>query len=530
MNLPIHKYGKTERRKFGKINEVIDIPDLVEIQKSSYNAFINEGIAEVFEDFSPICDFSDHYELYFLNHWFDNTPKYSEKECRNRDATYALPLHVTVRLVNKTKGEVIDQPVYMGEFPLMTDSGSFIINGAERVIVSQLVRSPGVYNASTRDKTGKEMFGTTVIPNRGAWLELEQDAQGVMWVHVDRKRKICATVLLRALGFGSDRSLMDLFANDKMIENTIAKDTTKSESDGLIELYRRLRPGEVPTEASVRQHLNNLFFDPRRYDVVKVGRYKFNKKLNLAYRLTGCRVAEDIINPETGEIMAHAGETVDDKKAVEIQDAGVNSVFVLVSDREAGEIKHKIIANNTVNFSAVSDKNPKIFGLLPTVYYPNFRFMQQIAAECANAKAEEVAEKYIYEINAIYYTAETPETEDEKPEDKKNREKRHEMRIKFVEACRKFNDLINSDVTALSSDEKKEIKPIIEKLNHKHITVDDIVASISTNIDLQYGIGTIDNIDHLGNRRVRSVGELLQNQFRIGLSRMERVVRRYRKA
>ena len=525
MNLPIHKYGKTERRKFGKINEVIDIPDLVEIQKSSYNAFINEGIAEVFEDFSPICDFSDHYELYFLNHWFDNTPKYSEKECRNRDATYALPLHVTVRLVNKTKGEVIDQPVYMGEFPLMTDSGSFIINGAERVIVSQLVRSPGVYNASTRDKTGKEMFGTTVIPNRGAWLELEQDAQGVMWVHVDRKRKICATVLLRALGFGSDRSLMDLFANDKMIENTIAKDTTKSESDGLIELYRRLRPGEVPTEASVRQHLNNLFFDPRRYDVVKVGRYKFNKKLNLAYRLTGCRVAEDIINPETGEIMAHAGETVDDKKAVEIQDAGVNSVFVLVSDREAGEIKHKIIANNTVNFSAVSDKNPKIFGLLPTVYYPNFRFMQQIAAECANAKAEEVAEKYIDEINAIYYTAETPETEDEKPEDKKNREKRHEMRIKFVEACRKFNDLINSDVTALSSDEKKEIKPIIEKLNHKHITVDDIVASISTNIDLQYGIGTIDNIDHLGNRRVRSVGELLQNQFRIGIARLEKLIK-----
>ena len=221
MNLPVHKYGKTERRKFGKINEVIEIPDLVEIQKSSYYSFINEGIAEVFEDFSPITDYSDHYELYFLNHWFDEKPKYDEKECRNRDATYALPLHITVRLVNKVKEEVIDQPVFMGEFPLMTESGSFIINGAERVIVSQLVRSPGVYNASTRDKTGKEMFGTTVIPNRGAWLELEQDAQGVMWVHVDRKRKICATVLLRALGFGSDRALLDLFANEKMIENTI---------------------------------------------------------------------------------------------------------------------------------------------------------------------------------------------------------------------------------------------------------------------------------------------------------------------
>ena len=465
MNLPVHKYGKTERKKFGKINEVIEIPDLVEIQKASYNSFIDTGISEVFEDFSPVTDYADHYELYFLNHWFDNKPKYDEKECRNRDATYALPLHVTVRLVNKVKNEVIDQPVYMGEFPLMTDSGSFIINGAERVIVSQLVRSPGAYNAATRDKTGKQMYGTTVIPNRGAWLEFEQDAQGVMWVHVDRKRKICATVLLRALGFGSDRTLLDLFANDKMIENTIAKDTTKSESDSLIELYRRLRPGEVPTEASVRQHLNNLFFDPRRYDVVKVGRYKFNKKLNLAYRLPGCRLAEDVFNPETGEIMARAGEVVEEAKAVEIQDAGVNSVFVLVSDPEAGEIKHKIIANNTVNFKAVSDKDYKIFGLLPTIYYPNFKFMHEIAAECVNASVEQVAEKYIDAINAIYYTAETPETEDEKPEDKKNREKRRDTRIKFVAACKKLVELLASDVTVLDADEKKEIKPIIEKLN-----------------------------------------------------------------
>ena len=525
MNLPVHKYGKTERRKFGKINEVIEIPDLVEIQKSSYYSFINEGIAEVFEDFSPITDYSDHYELYFLNHWFDEKPKYDEKECRNRDATYALPLHVTVRLVNKVKEEVIDQPVFMGEFPLMTESGSFIINGAERVIVSQLVRSPGVYNASTRDKTGKEMFGTTVIPNRGAWLELEQDAQGVMWVHVDRKRKICATVLLRALGFGSDRALLDLFANEKMIENTIAKDTTKSESDGLIELYRRLRPGEVPTEASVKQHLNNLFFDPRRYDVVKVGRYKFNKKLNLAYRLPGCKLAEDVFNPETGEVMAHAGETVEEAKAIEMQDAGVNEVFVLVSDPEQGEIKHKIIANNTVNFKAVSDKNHKIFGLLPTIYYPNFKFMRTVAEECNGAKSEEVAEKYRDEINAIYYTTEIGETEDEKPEEKKNREKRRETRVKFVEACKKFAELLNSDKTVLDADEKKTIKPIIEKLNHKHITVDDIVASISTNIDLQYGIGTIDNIDHLGNRRVRSVGELLQNQLRIGIARLEKLIK-----
>jgi DNA-directed RNA polymerase subunit beta len=525
MNLPVHKYGKTERRKFGKINEVIDIPDLVEIQKASYNSFINEGIAEVFEDFSPITDYSDHYELYFLNHWFDEKPKYDEKECRNRDATYALPLHVTVRLVNKVKEEVIDQPVFMGEFPLMTDSGSFIINGAERVIVSQLVRSPGSYNASTRDKTGKEMFGTTVIPNRGAWLEFEQDASGVLWVHVDRKRKLCATVLLRALGFGSDRAIMDLFANDKMIENTIAKDTTKSESDGLVELYRRLRPGEVPTEASVKQHLNNLFFDPRRYDVVKVGRYKFNKKLNLAYRLPGCTLAEDIINPETGEIMAHAGEVVEEAKAIEIQDAGVNEVFVRVTAAGEGEITHKIIANNTVNFSSVSDKNPKIFGLLPTIYYPNFKFMQKIAEECKTAKAEDIAEKYINEINAIYYTEEIGETDDEKPEEKKNREKRKDTRLKFVNACKKFNELLNSDITEVDYADKKEIKPVIEKLNHKHITVDDIVAAISSNIDLQYGIGTIDNIDHLGNRRVRSVGELLQNQLRIGIARLEKLIK-----
>ena len=525
MNLPVHKYGKTERRKFGKINEVIDIPDLVEIQKASYASFINEGISEVFEDFSPITDYSDHYELYFLNHWFDEKPKYDEKECRNRDATYALPLHVTVRLVNKVKDEVIDQPVFMGEFPLMTDSGSFIINGAERVIVSQLVRSPGVYNASTRDKTGKEMFGTTVIPNRGAWLELEQDAQGVLWVHVDRKRKICVTVLLRALGFGSDRALLDLFADEKMIKDTIEKDTTKSESDGLIELYRRLRPGEIPTEASVRQHLNNLFFDPRRYDVVKVGRYKFNKKLNLAYRLPGCKLADDIFNPETGEIMAKAGEVVSEEQAIAIQDAGVNEVFVLVSDPERGEIRHKIIANNAINFKAVSDKNPKMFGLLPTIYYPNFRFMKELAEECRTQSVEAVAAKYTDRINAIYYVQEVDEVEDEKPEEKKNREKRKETRIKFVAACKLFDALLASDKTQLDEDERKAIKPIVEKLNHKHITVDDIVASISTNIDLQYGIGTIDNIDHLGNRRVRSVGELLQNQLRIGIARLEKLIK-----
>ena len=284
MELPISKYGKTERRRFGKIQEVIDIPDLVEIQKDSYRTFIEEGISEVFEDFSPITDHSDRFELYFLEHHFGDKPKYDEKECRMRDATYALPLRVKVRLVNKEKGgEVIDSDVFMGDMPLMTENGAFIINGAERVIVSQLVRSPGVISTSEKDKTGKEMFKTSVIPNRGAWLELEQDAAGVLHVRVDKKKKLPITVLLRALGYGSNRALEDLFPGDKIIEATIAKDTAKSESDGLYELFRRLRPGDQPTEESVRTHLYNLFFDARRYDVVKVGRYKYDKKLCLSY-------------------------------------------------------------------------------------------------------------------------------------------------------------------------------------------------------------------------------------------------------
>ena len=525
MNLPIQKFGKTERRKFGKINEAIEIPDLVEIQKNSYRTFIEEGIGEVFEDFSPITDYSDHFELYFLSHEFGTKPKYDEKECRNRDATYALPLRVKVRLVNKVKEEVIDQEVFMGDFPLMTDNGSFIINGAERVIVSQLVRSPGAYNESEKDKSGREMYKTTVIPNRGAWLEFEQDSQGVMWVHVDRKRKICATVLLRALGFGSDVAITDIFGDDKMIAATIEKDTAKSEQDGLIELYRRLRPGEVPTDDSVRQHLHNLFFDPRRYDVVKVGRYKFNKKLNVAYRLPGCISADDLFNPETGELIVAKGEKISEKKAFEIQDAGINEVYVLVSDERAGEMRHKVIGNNTVNFSAVSDKNPKSLGLLSTIYYPNFKFSEEIAAAAEHDDAETVAENFRDRINAAYFTEETKKTDDEKQEERKNREKRRENRIKFVEACKKFHEILRREEVSVSAEEKKVIRPLIDKLNHRHITVDDVIAAVSTNLDLRYGIGTIDNIDHLGNRRVRSVGELLQNQLRVGIARLERLIK-----
>ncbi|MBE7079723.1 MAG: DNA-directed RNA polymerase subunit beta [Clostridiales bacterium] len=529
MDLPIQKYGKTERRKFGSINEVIDIPDLVEIQKDSYNSFIEEGISEVFEDFSPITDYSDRFELYFLEHRFGDKPKYDEKECRTRDATYALPLRVKIRLVNKVKNEVVDQEVFMGDLPLMTENGAFIINGAERVIVSQLVRSPGVYNASSKDKTGKEMFATTVMPNRGAWLELEQDAQDALYVRVDRKKKLCATVLLRALGFGSNRAIEDLFPGDKIISATLAKDTAKSESDGLYELYRRLRPGEAPTEDSVRAHLFNLFFDARRYDIAKVGRYKYNKKLNLAYRLPGCRVADTVINPETGEIIAEAGEKISEVKAKEIQNCGINEIFVLVDDAEDGEIRHKIIANNTVDFAAISDipvqARAKDFGLLPTVFYPNYRFSKVIAEECANLTVEEVAEKYVDDINALYYTVEKWEEPDEKPEEKKNREKRRDNRRKFVAACKLFHEVLNSDHPIPTKEQKKEMRPLIDKLCHKHVTVDDIVASISTNLDLKYGIGTTDNIDHLGNRRVRSVGELLQNQLRVGIARLERLIK-----
>ena len=537
MNLPIQKYGKTERRKFGSINEVIEIPNLVEIQRESYESFVGEGIAEILEDFSPITDFSDHFELSFLEHEFGKSSKYDEKECRNRDATYALPLRVKVRLVNKIKGEILDQDVFMGDVPLMTENGSFIINGAERVIVSQLVRSPGVNNVAETDKTGKQIYETTVIPNRGAWLEFKQDPQNVLWVSVDRKRKLTATVLLRALE--------ELFGNNPMIAATIEKDEKdnppiRSESDGLIALYRRLRPGEVPTEDSVRQHLSNLFFDTRRYDVVKVGRYKFNKKLNLAYRLPGCRIADDIFHPETGELLVSKGEIVSEEKAREIQNAGIGEVFVFVNDPVEGEIRHKILSNKTVDFEALSDKNPRAFGLLKTVYYPNFVFSKKIAEECKTLSVEEVAEKYIDEINEVYFTRETAPEADEKQEEKKNREKRKDNRLKFVAACKLFHEILERDdepnrdqvdleelkrVNGVTPEEKKIIRPLIEKLNHKCITIDDIVAAVSTNLDLQYGIGSIDEIDHLGNRRVRSVGELLQNQLRIGMSRLERLIK-----
>ena len=523
-NLQTVKCGNVERKTFAEIKEVQSIPYLVEVQKNSYEAFIEEGIEEVLEDFSPITDFGDHYELYFLDHNLNGKPKYTEKECRDRDVTYAVPLEVNVRLVNKVTGDIIDQNVFMGDLPKMTESGSFIINGAERVVVSQLVRSPGVYNDFKQDKSGKKLYATTVMPNRGAWLEFEQDSQGVLWVHVDRTRKIAATTLLRAIGFGTNESIIDIFGNADMITATLEKDTTKSESEGLFDLYRRLRPGELPTEDAVKQHLKTLFFDARRYDLAKVGRYKFNKRLCMANRLLGCTVAEDIINDD-GEVLVSKGQVVTEEMAIAVQNSGINVVNVLSED---GKV-HKLIANNVVSFSAVTGQSARPFGLLETVHYPNLKFAQSVAEMCKTMAVEDVANAVRTQINDLYYVEDlsAERLAEEKPEDKKNDEIRREIRRKFVEACKEFFAILNSGniLSKLTAEQKKTIKPLIEKLNHKHITVDDIVASISINNDLNYGIGSIDNIDHLGNRRVRSVGELLQNQFRIGIARLERVIK-----
>ncbi len=454
------KFGKRERMTFSRIKDVLDIPNLIEVQKNSYETFMREGIAEVFKDFSPIQDYSGHFELYFMEHTLDEKSKYSEAECRERDATYASPLKIKVRLLRKDTGEIQDQEVFMGDFPLMTDNGSFIINGAERVVVSQLVRSPGVYAAKNKDKfESKEMFDTTVIPNRGAWLEFVTDSNGVLWVHVDRNRKLPSTVLLRAIGLGTDEQILEVFGTDENLEKTIEKDITKSEREGLVELYKRVRPGEVPTDESVKKQLNDLLFDPKRYDLARVGRYKFNKKLSLANRTKGFVLAEDAVSP-LGEVVAKAGEKLDADKAYEIQHSGVNVVYV-----ESNGQKVKVIGNGVVDLKYYlnkynkdfADVNPKELGIL----------------EFAN----------LAELNKILES--------------------------------------NTDKQSVY----QAIKDSVDVLTPKHITREDIIATVSYNLNLKNGLGCVDNIDHLGNRRVRSVGELLQNQFRVGISRLERVIK-----
>ena len=445
--------GKRKRMSFSKIKEIADLPNLIEIQVDSYKWFLEEGLKEVFNDISPIEDYTGNLILEFVDYSLDDKPKYDIEECKERDATYCAPLKVKVRLINKETGEIKEQEVFMGDFPLMTDRGTFVINGAERVIVSQLVRSPGVYYALERDKTGKKLISSTVIPNRGAWLEYETDSNDVISVRVDRTRKQPVTVLLRALGIGTNAEIIELLGEDERLMATLEKDNTTNVEEGLVEIYKKLRPGEPPTVESASSLINALFFDAKRYDLAKVGRYKFNKKLALAYRIMNRVAYDDIINPETGEVFVKADEKISYDDAWKIQNSGINAVTIKTDE----DRKVKVIGNNFVDIKAHIDFDIDDLNIKEKVHYPTLK---------------EILDEY-------------------------------------------------SDQEEI----KESIKIRIKELVPKHILLDDIIASISYEFNLFFGIGNIDDIDHLGNRRIRSVGELLQNQVRIGLSRMERVIR-----
>jgi DNA-directed RNA polymerase subunit beta len=451
------KAGTGIRMNYAKQDEVLDMPNLIEVQKDSYDWFLEEGLKEVFDDISPIEDFSGHLSLEFVGYeLLKDEYKYSIEECKERDATFAAPLKVKVRLQNKENGEIIEKDIFMGDLPLMTDNGTFVINGAERVIVSQLVRSPGIYFTISNDKIGKKLFSSQVIPNRGAWLEYETDSNDVFYVRVDRNRKVPITVLLRALGVGTNQEIIDMFGEEPKIEASFGKDPSDNYTDGLLELYKKLRPGEPLAVDSARSLLEGMFFDPKRYDLAKVGRYKFNKKLALHNRITGFTLAEDVVNEETGEIIAEKDTVVTDAIADEIQNAAVPFVWVQTNERNV-----KVLSNMMVDFAT---------------YYPD------------------IDKESVRVTEDVYYPV-LKEIMDEFPGD-------------------------------TGSDElKNAIKDHIHELIPKHITREDIFASINYNMHLEYGIGNDDDIDHLGNRRIRCVGELLQNQYRIGLSRMERVVR-----
>ena len=453
VNVKPVKLGSNTRMSFSKIDEVLEMPNLIEVQKNSYKWFLQEGLKEVFKDVSGITDYTGNLVLDFVNYKLDDKPNYSVEECKERDATYAAALRVNARLLNKESGEIKESEVFMGDFPLMTDSGTFVINGAERVIVSQLVRSPGVYYKMEYDKTGKELFSSTVIPNRGAWLEYENDANDVFYVRIDKNRKLPVTVFIRALGLGTDSDILEYFGEDDRILATIEKDPCKNTEEALFEVYRKLRPSEPPTIESAQTHINGLFFDARRYDLSRVGRYKYNKKLNLAGRIAGQQLTQPIINPLTGELMAEAGEVVSFEKAQEIDNAGVSVAFVLVNEKET-----KVISNGMVDIQNFVGFDAK--------------------EECG--------------INE---------------------------RVRFS---------VLAEIMETSADEeemKEAIRLRADELIPKHIIIDDIFASINYMNCLAVGLGNVDDIDHLGNRRIRSVGELLQNQFRIGFSRLERVIR-----
>ncbi|MCI8639931.1 MAG: DNA-directed RNA polymerase subunit beta [Coprococcus sp.] len=448
--------GKSMRMSYSRQKEVLQMPNLIEVQKDSYQWFLDEGLNEVFDDISPITDYSGHLSLEFVDFSLcEDEVKYSIEECKERDATYAAPLKVKVRLFNKETDEINEHEIFMGDLPLMTKTGTFVINGAERVIVSQLVRSPGIYYAVAHDKLGKELYSSTVIPNRGAWLEYETDSNDVFYVRVDRTRKVPITVLIRALGIGTNAEIVELFGEEPKILASFTKDTAENYQEGLLELYKKIRPGEPLAVDSAESLITSMFFDPRRYDLAKVGRYKFNKKLLLRNRIYGQVLAEDVVSPLTGEVIAEKGTEVSRELADQIQDAAVPFVWIA---REEGERNIKVLSNMTVDLKAIVDIDPKEVGVTEKVYYP-------VLADILEETAGDVEEL------------------------------------------------------------KEAIKKNIHDLIPKHITKEDIMASINYNMHLEYGLGNDDDIDHLGNRRIRAVGELLQNQYRIGLSRLERVVR-----
>ena len=455
VNVKPVQLGKNTRMSFSHINEVLDMPNLIEIQKNSYDWFLKEGLREVFDDVSGITDFNGNLVLDFVNYKLDEKPNYTVTECKERDATYAAALRVTARLLNKETGEIKESEVFMGDFPLMTPSGTFVINGAERVIVSQLVRSPGVYYKMEYDKTGKQLFSSTVIPNRGAWLEYENDVNDVLYVRIDKNRKLPMTAFIRALGLGTDEEIKEYFGEDERILATIDKDTTHTMEEGLFEVYRKLRPSEPPTVESAQFHLNGLFFDPRRYDLSRVGRYKYNKKLNLAGRITGRQLSRPIVNPATGEVMAEAGTVVSRTLAEDIDNAGVTTAWVALEDDK----ETKVISN----------------GMVDIAKYVSF----DAEAECGI-----------------------------------NERVRYAVLSEILEECGDDEEKLKEQLTARH-----------DELIPNHIIIDDIFSSINYMTCLAVGLGFTDDIDQLGNRRIRSVGELLQNQFRIGFSRLERVIR-----
>ncbi|MDE5946804.1 MAG: DNA-directed RNA polymerase subunit beta [Oscillospiraceae bacterium] len=470
VNVKPKKLGKNVRMSFGKINEVLEMPNLIEVQKNSYKWFREEGLKEVFRDMTSITDYNGNLVLTFKDYKFDDTPKYTIAQCKERDATYQVALRATATLSNRETGASCESEIYLGDFPLMTESGTFVINGAERVIVSQLVRSPGVYYSSEKDKTGKDLFKTTVIPNRGAWIEYEMDSNDIVYVRIDKNRKIPVTTFIRAMGLGTDDEIYEFFGADERLKQTILqKDSTKNSDDALIDMYKKLRPGEPPTVESAITHLNNLFFDAKRYELCRFGRYKYNKKLGIASRLAGHILSRPIENPLTGEIMLDAGETATYEKACEIEQAGVYEAYVTVESKEYWtnengenairmvEREVKIIGNGMVDIKGYVDFDTEKYGINEKV---SFKVLQEIIENSADA--DEIEEN---------------------------------------------------------------VKKRVDDLIPKHIILDDIYATISYFINLCNGVGLVDDIDHLGNRRIRSVGELLQNQFKIGFSRMEKTIR-----